>query len=118
MSAESIPITNEKTRLPDVTLASEGGPPPLPHKLIIADNAKELGYPCDECNKSFPNNGKAKELHTTKEHGHGTIQYTSGPLKSSFKRQITEAQTWPINCTTCSFKCKSRPTMKKHMEIQ
>ena len=76
------------------------------------------GYPCDKCDKRIPNNKAAKDLHMYRAHNMKTLQSTPGPANLRVKESSIEMKTRSsIKCSLCSYTCKSKPTMKKHVEI-
>ena len=100
---------NEFTK---VTLAIKDDKQLSAHSTILAtsshttNNEEGYGFSCDKCDKSFPNEKKAKDLHMQTEHNIKTVKATPGPIKRSTTRIS-------IKCGLCSFVCKSGPSMKK-----
>ena len=74
-----------------------------------------LGFPCDKCDKSFPNEKKAKDLHMQKVHNIKTLQSTPGPV---YRNTEKDNRTRPTtNCTSCSYICKTKVGMTKHIDL-
>ena len=102
---------NEFTK---VTLAIKDDKQLSAHSTILAtsshttNNEEGYGFPCDKCDKSFPNEKKAKDLHMQTEHNIKTLKATPGPVKRSTTitrpKAKGEVQTRAsIKCSLCSF---------------
>ena len=102
--------SNEST---DVPLVKEDDQNISAHSVVpaksspTANNKEWNGFPCDRCDKSFPNNKLAKDLHMQRIHNIKTLQSTPGPIRT---RPSTK-------CNWCSYMCKTRPSMSKHIEL-
>ena len=72
-----------------------------------SSNKEANGFLCDRCDKSFPNNKSAKDLHMQRIHNIQTLQSTPGPVRT---RPSTK-------CNWCSYICKTKPSMNKHIEL-
>ena len=101
--------------LTNVTLVPKDDKKILSHSIILSTSRSTTnkeegnGFPCDKCEKVFPNHKKAKDLHMQRDHNIKILKATPGPIRRSTSRL-------PIKCGVCSFTCKSGPIMKKHTE--
>ena len=97
----------------DVPLVSEEDQKIPAHRVVLAtmsptlNNKEDKGFSCDMCDKPFPNNKLAKDLHMQRMHNIKTLQSTPGPGRT---RPATK-------CSWCSYICKTKPSMSKHIEL-
>ena len=86
-------------------------------KEATTENEEEVGYPCEQCDKTFPNMKAGKDLHMQRVHNIKSLQSTPGPPRRSQNENSQIITRPPIKCTLCDYVCKSKPTMKKHIEF-
>ena len=110
---QNLDKTIDPKEFADVPLAREDDQKITAHSVVLAtrspisNNKDSNGFPCDKCDKSFPNNKLAKDLHMQRKHNIKTLQSTPGPSKT---RPSTK-------CNWCSYMCKTKPSMSKHIEL-
>ena len=116
--------TIDPEELTNVTLVLEEDQVIPAHSLILSTHSSLLsqgesnGFPCDKCDRSFPNEKKAKDLHMQKVHNIKTLQSTPGPVNRNTRIVDKDNRTRPTTkCTWCSYICKSKPSMNKHIEL-
>ena len=116
--------TIDSEELTDITLVLEEDQLIPAHSLTLATHSsiqsqeEGNGFPCDKCDKVFPNENKAKDLHMQKEHNIKTLHSTPYPVKRNAGIIEKDTRTRPVTkCTWCSFICKSKPNMNKHIEL-
>ena len=78
------------------------------------ENKDDTSFPCDMCDRIFPKKF-ARALHLSKTHNIKTINYTPGIVRQNSKKHMEIRQS--LKCTLCSFISKSKPTLKRHIEI-
>ena len=93
--------------------------PDMEDKKIITPEKKEntdddTTFPCDRCDRTFLKKfGRA--LHLSKMHNIKTINYTPGIVRQNSKKHMEIRLS--LKCTLCSFISKSKPNLKKHIDI-
>ena len=48
---------------------------------------ERIGFPCDKCDKYFPNDKSAKDLHMQRTHNIKTLQSTPGPRNAAIDEE-------------------------------
>ena len=116
--------TIDSEELTDITLVLEEDQLIPAHSLTLATHSsiqsqeEGNGFPCDKCDKVFPNENKAKDLHMQKEHNIKTLHSTPYPVKRNAGIIEKDTRTRPVTkCTWCSYICQSKPSMNKHIEL-
>ena len=92
---------------------------PKEDKTVAKPDIKEdlvdiSGFPCDRCEKIFPKK-LARALHLSKFHNIKTINYTPGIVRQNSKKRMETRQS--LKCNLCSFISKTKPNMKKHVDV-
>jgi hypothetical protein len=115
MSDQTLDKTINSNDLMDVTLVLEWDHKLKAHSVILATSSSTItndndgGFPCDKCDKSYPNEKLAKDLHMQRAHNIKSLQSTPGEKS---------VKTRPSNkCTSCSYTCKNKISMNKHIEL-
>ena len=72
----------------------------------------------DKVWKSFSYDKLAKDLHMQKAHNIKILQFTPGQVHQNTRILEKYGRTRPATkCTLCSYICKIKPSMNKHIEI-
>ena len=71
-------------------------------------------FPCDKCERIFPKK-QARALHLSRAHNIKKINYTPGIVRQNSKKHMEIRLS--LKCTLCNFISKSKPTLKKHIDI-
>ena len=74
----------------------------------------DMSFPCEKCERIFPKK-QARALHLNKAHNMKTINYTPGVVRQNSKKHMEVRLS--LRCTLCSFMSKTKPILKKHMEV-
>jgi hypothetical protein len=116
--AQTRPTQNISTQMSDLNQTLIDDPKNEDEQIVTPDKKQnkedETSFPCDKCERIFPKK-QARALHLSRTHNIKTINYTPGIVRQNSKKHMEIRLS--LKCTLCNFISKSKPTLKKHIDI-